>query len=48
MPKLQESQGQFTLCIPQELVQAKKWKKGDVLLLAFNERGNIEIKEVKP
>ena len=48
MPKLQHTKnGQFTVTIPHELVKAKKWKKGDLLAFAFNERGNLEITKVE-
>jgi hypothetical protein len=45
MPKLQKVTGGFALRIPKELVVHKGWKPGTTLMLAFNERGNIEIKE---
>jgi len=51
MVKLQEThidnKTQYTITIPITLVKAKQWKKGQELLLIFNERGNIEIREVK-
>ena len=47
MPKLQQTKdGQFLLCIPKELVRAKRWIKSQEILLIFNERGNIELKEL--
>lgn len=42
---MQESKGRYFISIPKEYVEMKGWKKGEVLVLGFNERGNIEIKE---
>lgn len=47
MPKLQESAGRFSLTIPQEIVHEKKWSRGQELVISYNERGNLEIREVK-
>jgi len=51
MVKLQEKKvnkkTQYMITVPITLVKAKQWKKGQELLLIFNERGNIEIREVK-
>ena len=48
MVKLQQmGGGQYMVSIPKELVKVKGWKKGQTLLLTFNERGNVEIREVK-
>jgi len=49
MVKLQFSKGsqRWHLTIPPDLVRAKKWQKGQRLLLTFNEKGNIEIKEIE-
>jgi hypothetical protein len=44
---LQEVNGRFFLSIPKEYVKWKKWIKGEELVIDFNERGNLEIKEVK-
>ncbi len=43
--KLQELKGRYLIGIPKDLIKAKKWDKGKDLLVAFNERGNIEIRE---
>lgn len=43
MVKLQENNGRFSLTIPNEIVEKKKWTKGKKLIVSFNERGNIEI-----
>jgi len=47
MPKLQESAGRFSLCIPLEIVHEKKWVRGQELVISYNERGNLEIREVR-
>ena len=47
MAKLQEYKGQFTISIPQEYIDQAKWKKGDMITISFNERGNLEIAKVK-
>ena len=47
MVKLQEVKGRFLLSIPKDLVKWKKWIKGQELAIGFNERGNLEISEVK-
>jgi len=44
--RLQESKGRFSVSIPKDLVDAKQWTKGQRLFLAFNEKGNIEIREI--
>jgi len=50
MVKLQQTKiknkTQYSITVPITLVKAKQWKKGQELLLIFNERGNIEIREV--
>jgi bifunctional DNA-binding transcriptional regulator/antitoxin component of YhaV-PrlF toxin-antitoxin module len=50
MVRLQETKvgikSQYSITIPITLVKAKQWKKGQELLLIFNEKGNIEIREV--
>jgi|TARA_Y100000034_G_C6904925_1_gene419590 bifunctional DNA-binding transcriptional regulator/antitoxin component of YhaV-PrlF toxin-antitoxin module len=47
MPKLQEVDGKFTITIPKEYVEQAKLKKGDTLVLNFNERGNLELVRIK-
>lgn len=48
MGKLQQKkEGSYFLIIPRDLVKQRKWKKGQRLDLRFNERGNIEIFEIK-
>jgi len=47
MVKLQEVNGRFFLSMPKDLVKWKKWIKGQELVIGFNERGNLEISEVK-
>lgn len=43
MVKLQETKGRFFITVPAELVAQKGWKKGQNVLMLFNERGNIEL-----
>ena len=38
---------QYFMTIPKDMVKAKGWKKGQVLALAWNDRGNIEVHEAK-
>ena len=53
MPKLQKSKNKegkgirWSITIPAEMVAIKGWKKEDVLMLAFNANGNIEIEKVE-
>jgi hypothetical protein len=47
MVKLQEMNGRFFLSMPKDLVKWKKWQKGQELVIGFNERGNLEISEIK-
>jgi len=42
-----EKKPQYFITVPKNLVQAKQWKKGQDLLLVFNGKGNIEIREVE-
>ena len=43
MAKLQESKGRYSIVIPKEMVKLKEWKKGQDLVIVFNERGSLEI-----
>jgi len=46
--KLQQSKrNQFYLTLPLRIVEAKGWKKGTEFKIKFNEKGNLEIEEVK-
>jgi len=47
MPKLQVSAGRYSISIPIEIVHEKKWEKGQELVISYNERGNLEIREVR-
>ena len=47
MPKLQFQNGRWSLTIPHEQVKAKGWKKGQLLLVGYNEKGNLEVSEIK-
>jgi len=37
----------YFVTIPQSLVKQKEWQAGQDLDLRFNERGNVEIFEIK-
>jgi hypothetical protein len=43
MPKLQQTKDRYFITIPKEMVDNKKWLKGQTLMFTWNERGNIEI-----
>ena len=47
MVRLQESKGRYFVTIPKEIIAKKKWKKGIMLVVSFNERGNVEIMDTK-
>jgi hypothetical protein len=47
--KLQKNEktGQYFMNLPKAIIEAKKWQKGQELKIRFNERGNIELEEVR-
>ena len=45
MPKLQYNGQQHSKTIPKEYVKQMELKKGDVLTVSFNERGNLELRK---
>ncbi|MBU4266411.1 MAG: hypothetical protein KKE96_04195 [Candidatus Altiarchaeota archaeon] len=46
--KLQKTnKGQYYLTLPRALVEAKGWKKRTEFTIKFNEKGNLELEEVK-
>ena len=47
MVKLQENKGQYFVTIPHVIIEKKKWEKGQMLVVSFNERGNVEISDTK-
>jgi hypothetical protein len=47
MPKLQENGGRYFITLPLDIVRKKKWSKGTKLVISFNERGNVEIEDIK-
>jgi len=47
MVKLQEYKNQYFVTIPREIIEKKKWTKGQKLIISFNERGNVEIMDTK-
>jgi len=46
MVRLQENKHRWFITIPKEIVQFKKWKKFQELLLVMDYEGNVQIKEV--
>ena len=45
MVKLQyDSNKQYKITLPKQIVLAKKWKKGDKLIFEIDDRGNLLIK----
>lgn len=47
MAKIQYNGKQYSLIIPKAYIDQTKWKKGTIVTISFNERGNLELKEVK-
>jgi len=47
MVKLQETKDRYFITFPKQLVEAKGWKKGQVLIIGFDQNGDIIIKEGK-
>lgn len=46
--KIQKTnKGQFYLTLPRALVEAKRWDKGTKVKVRLNEKGNLELEEVK-
>jgi bifunctional DNA-binding transcriptional regulator/antitoxin component of YhaV-PrlF toxin-antitoxin module len=46
MVKLQyDSNRQFKITLPKQIVLAKKWKKGDIILFEIDGAGNIVVKK---
>ncbi len=46
MVKLQyDSNRQFKITLPKQIVLAKKWKKGDVLQFEIDNTGNLLVKK---
>lgn len=43
MPKLQQTKDRYFITLPKDLIEKKKWTKGQNLFFMFNERGNLEI-----
>jgi len=47
MPKIQESKDQqYRITIPFEIMKSKGWNKGQSLLFAMQQNGDIILKEV--
>ena len=47
MAKIQYNQKQFSITIPKEYIEQAQLKKGDVVTISFNERGNLELRKLK-
>ncbi|MBN2454207.1 AbrB/MazE/SpoVT family DNA-binding domain-containing protein [Candidatus Woesearchaeota archaeon] len=48
MVKLQfDSNEQFKITLPKPIVLAKKWKKGDELVIELDERGDLLLRKKK-
>jgi len=47
MVKLQENKGQYFVTLPKDYIEKKKWKKGQRLIVSFNERGNLEVSDLE-
>ncbi|MCP3684157.1 MAG: hypothetical protein GY861_15860 [bacterium] len=46
MVKLQfDSNEQFKITLPKQIVLAKKWKKGDNIVIEIDDRGDIILKK---
>jgi len=46
MVKLQETKGRYFITFPKNIVKNKGWKKGEDLIIGFNQDGDIIIREV--
>jgi hypothetical protein len=47
MVKLQQGNNQTFITVPTQIVRAKGWKKGKELHWKINNKGNLELLEVK-
>jgi bifunctional DNA-binding transcriptional regulator/antitoxin component of YhaV-PrlF toxin-antitoxin module len=46
MVKLQfDSNGQFKITLPKPIMLAKKWKKGDEIIIELDERGDLVLRK---
>lgn len=45
MVKLQFDERQFKITLPKQIVLAKKWKKGDRLVIELDSRGDIVLRK---
>ena len=46
MVKLQEAKGQFIMTIPKLVIKKKGWKKGQKLIMQFDQNENAVLMEV--
>lgn len=42
----QTKKGQYTITLPLDIIQLKKWKKGVKLYPYINEKGELVLKEI--
>jgi len=47
MVKLQENKNRWFITIPKEIVEFKKWEKGQELLVVMDFENNVQIKKAK-
>ncbi len=46
MVKLQhDSNGQFKITLPKQIVLAKRWKKGEVLYFELDDKGDLVVRK---
>lgn len=44
--KLQQmNQRQFFLCLPNQIIRAKQWKKGDTIKVSIDGKGDIVLRK---
>ena len=46
--RLQFTNGRWSITVPTSAVKVKHWERGQEFDVRFNERGNIELYEIKP
>lgn len=46
MVKLQfDKNQQFKITLPKQIITAKKWKKGDIISVELNDRGDLVLRK---
>jgi bifunctional DNA-binding transcriptional regulator/antitoxin component of YhaV-PrlF toxin-antitoxin module len=44
--KLQQMpNGQYSITLPRAIIEAKQWKKGDIMTIEFDPKGNIILRK---